>query len=1126
MEKFQPVDTIFREMIQIILNNPRVLNIVQHIKNVDSDCPYQGNSLRELITDGLSTMNKISSELIYHLDAPRRAFPRLCFLSDGEVIKLLSLHPTPIALLPVVRKCFHGVRWLEVESKTDKPTEQNAMSSGMDLSESQIWVNGIYGTLGEYVPFLSPLEPSLYPLAWFGTLEQKLKQAMVQQMMKCATAHQMSMLTVPDGECPRNISETLLISSPQRRISGAFAGNEGPTVMNDLSTIATLSDMLSRFPLQCLLVSEEARWCTDVQNTFRNTSRVNWECIKARYALKLQIFCREIQDGILDSCERTHKSRHKMTSLRALVLLNMKHSSQLSQLMQVKGDYEPSFVWQRLMKYHLDLHANQISKESALGIQESNYDATKACFVEVLGNKLPYGYEYVGPEKWMMVSTPSTDRAVLGILLAVTNYRCGFLSGPCMSGKRKTVVHIGHALGQQVVTLKCHTSTHPSVVQQMLLGALQTGSWLVLESVDSLTQGSLSALGQQLSDIRESFSSLLFKAQSNEDTEPWSKDRVKETVGEMLSKPDVMEGPMVFTGKRILARFSYGCVAISSNNYSVQLPENLRIATRPISLAVPDYTIIVEVLFTSQGFTDATSISRRLMSLFNIAKDSHCLPDIVSDYQTSWLALIKSIIAASSSNLHKSKIEELRKDSVRTEDVKGVLKPMDELEGIVKSQTSRFNKSAALLNSLAEEQALVKGIISVLIPAISDPQKSCQFCKILEELFPTAQTLQVLQQFSEEREQLNLKIALTEELQKTGLHADSGVISGAMSLYQSLKLSQAVLMVGPAGSGKTTCYQTLAGALRKLASSIVEVDEDKINEGETTTSEHQVSPSTGWYSVYTVVLFPNALLHEEIFGTCSEEERTWQDGAFTKVLRDSERHDLSANPFFKLGKRRAMVRKMKWLVLDGDPLATPGWLDKLSTLGKSQPFLSLSSGEKVWPSREEMRVLAEVTDISGASPSAVTQCCLIYFSGKELWKSVWKMEIDVLYREHTLEHRTLNMWKSMATDLFARTLTFIKQNALTSVMMSDESSARKSGHGVTDGLREVMSFIRILHALLDQSRRGYGMRSSPKDTEKQGNLILHFYFMCVFFSMKRKCNTVVFLYLFYLLMALHLVQMP
>ncbi|XP_062409103.1 dynein heavy chain domain-containing protein 1-like [Sardina pilchardus] len=442
LEKFQPVDKIFRKMIQIILNDPQVLNIVQHNKNTQSAHSFQGNSLRELITDGLSTMDKISCELTYRLDAPRRAFPRLFFLSDAEVIKLLSLHPTPMTLLPVVRKCFQGVRWLEVDSKVDIPTGQKVVnpSNGIDL------------------------------------------------------------------------------------ISTDFARSKEQAEMNDSSTVASLTDLLSQFPLQCLLVSEEARWCSDVQKTFQSTSRVKWERVKSS-----------------------------------------------------------------LMKYHF-----QNDKEPLLGTQESLCNAERSCYVEILGDKLTYGYEYVGPENWMIVSSPSTDRAVLGILLALTNYRCGFVSGPCMSGKRKTVVNLGQALGQHVVTLKCHTNTHPSVVGQMLLGALKTGSWLVLQSVDSLTQGALSALGQQLSDIHQSFLSVLGHSQSNKDTGHWSNDRFEDTVGYRLSKPDMVEGRMVFTGKSISAKLSYGCVAISSNSYSVEMPENLRFATRPISLTVPDYVIIME----------------------------------------------------------------------------------------------------------------------------------------------------------------------------------------------------------------------------------------------------------------------------------------------------------------------------------------------------------------------------------------------------------------------------------------------------------------------------------------------------------------------------------------------------
>lgn len=1082
------MDKTFREIIQAILSDPCVLNIVQPEKLITAAPQFEGKSLRSLIIDGLSTMDMISTELTYQMNTPRKAFPRLCFLSDGEVIKLLSVHPTPMSLLPVVRKCFRGVRWLKLECKRDQTSKQNPanIGTGLELSDnhSLIWVNGIYGTLREYVPLLSPLEPDYNPLAWLDLLEQELHQAMVYQMKACAAAHQMSVLTEQDGDSNKQNIGTLTYGQYEHRMSEGFGGNEECSVVSAVANLVTLSELISQFPLQCLLVSEEAAWCSEVQRCFQKTQRVKWERIKARLALKLQLFCRTIQDGLMESGEKSYKSRHMMASLRALVLLNMKHSRQLSQLMEVKMDFESSFTWQRLMKYHLNIDDCQSRSKPQLGSEERDVSIPSSCYVEVLGKQLAYGYEYVGPENWIMVSTPSTDQAVLGILLALTNFRCGFITGPSMAGKIKIVSGLGQALGQQVVILKCYTDTHPSVIRQMLMGALITGSWLVLESVDSMTQGALSTLGQHLTDIHQSFLTLADKIQSSQCRR--TKDKAEGNVDEILRTPDIMEGEMVFTGKPIMARFSYGCTLISSTGYSAKLPDNLRIATRPISLAVPDYNIITEVLFTSQGFMDAVSISRKLVSLLSIAKDSLCLPDAVSGSKTSWVALIKNIIAAASAFLHKSKEQGYRRESIAPEDVPSTTNPSEELEGVVKGhQMSRFNKSAAFMNAIQEEQAVVKGIMSVLIPAISDPKKSSQFRRIFEELFPVVRSLQHFTQLNEDKEQFSLKVALTEELQKTGLYADSGVISSALALYQTLKFSQAVLMLGPTGSGKTTCHQALAVALHNLASKTVDIDEENSTEDETNDTDPEESATNYWYTVNSVILFPNALSDEDILGVSSEHQHTWQDGSFTKVLRDSQRHDLSANPFSKKSKRRSLMRKMKWLVLDGDPLATPGWFDKLTTLGKSQPFLSLSSGEKVWPHREEMRVLAEVTDMSGAAPSAVTQCSLVYFSGKDLWRSVWKAELDILYREHTLEHRTLKMWKCMASDLFSKTLTYMKQNTLTSVMLADNCASRKAVHGSADGLQEIMSFIRILHALIEHIRHGY---ASSKEAEKDGNL--------------------------------------
>ncbi|XP_073667956.1 dynein heavy chain domain-containing protein 1 [Paramisgurnus dabryanus] len=1022
IEMFHPLDEMFREIIRITVNDPHVLSFVHLKLMTEASLGLQEQSLYTVLMNGLRAMEEISSQLFFVLESARIQFPRLYFLSDKEVMKLLSLPlPTPSSLLPLVQKCFKGVSWLDVHCERDAHHEHDLT----DLSSEIMCVCGIYGDFREHVPFLCPLEPNLNTVAWLCLFEEKLHATMKQTILKCIDVQQC--LGLEEHE-----------DSPALTEKNKRNSSEG------IYESCSLLQLISLYPLQCLLVAKEVLWCTMVQKSFQSQTAAMLAAIKSRNTAKLHYLCQQLKVHSANSNEESLASKHVIKALRAFVMLTRKHFQQTDGLVKVKADLDSSFEWHKLMKYYLSPSAYVAQCE------EGSACINQSVYVDILCTQFPYGYEYIGPENWMMVTTPSTEKAYMGIILALSSYKCAFISGPHMSGKKHIAVQLGYALGRQVVSMKCYPTMGSSIVSQMLLGALQTGAWLVLDSVDSMKQGTLSELGQHLADINQHLSEVQLAQQ-----EGYSNT--------------MNEAECHIAGKNILAKLSYGCITIASNGCSTEIPENLRVAIRPVSLIEPHYKMIAEVILISLGFSKADNISHRLVSLFSLAKDSQCLPDFLSGHQTSWLGLLKNVLAASATHLHH--------DCQLRETYKNII--FDNYSLNFKSMSN------ATVNEELEEHASIRGVLSVMQYTFSDPKRLLQFNTIFEEIFPKAKCFTGLQKLrTDEKEQSILGNAVKDEFQQRGFYTDAQMLHNVLILYQALKLSNVVLLVGPAGSGKTTLYQVLANALQKLSRAVEVESHDP--EDFTDIKHHSSMPC--WTSVSTEVLFPHTLSHKEFFGGFCEENNTWFDGAFCKALRHLEQPLVI--PPFKSKKKKVQNQSIKWIVLDGDPLGKFAWLDSLSTLcNLDNPYLRLSSGEKIEPSSGKLKILSEITDIGDSNPSVLTQCKLVYVSGENLWKTVWESEMDVLSIKHNVDQVTLKMWRHLAKNLFTDTVMFLKNKRHSLVMARVENEGNPSSW-IADGLQEVMSFFRILNALLEHFGKGGGLGCPSRETETTDNAVI------------------------------------
>lgn len=362
-------------------------------------------------------------------------------------------------------------------------------------------------------------------------------------------------------------------------------------------------------------------------------------------------------------------------------------------------------------------------------------DETETIEAKMASATLPYFYEYLGAGG-VLVITPLTDRCYLCLMGALQMNLGGAPAGPAGTGKTETTKDLAKALAIQCVVFNCSEGLDYKMMGRFFSGLAQSGAWCCFDEFNRIDIEVLSVIAQQLITIRNAKAMNLAR--------------------------------FMFEGRDIKLVLSCAAFITMNPGYAgrTELPDNLKALFRPISMMVPDYGLIAEVILYSEGFTESKILARKMVQMYKLCSEQLSQ----QDHYDFGMRAVKSVLVMAGA------LKRATPD--QSEDITLICALRD-------SNLPKF---------LADDAVLFKGILGDLFPGVELP----------------------VQDYGD------LEKAVISSMEHKNLQPIPALVTKTIQLYETMVVRWGVMLVGPTGGGKTSVLHSLANALTQLSQNKVE----------------------------------------------------------------------------------------------------------------------------------------------------------------------------------------------------------------------------------------------------------------------------------------------------------------
>ncbi|XP_049813740.1 dynein axonemal heavy chain 6 [Schistocerca nitens] len=456
-------------------------------------------------------------------------------------------------------------------------------------------------------------------------------------------------------------------------------------------------------PAQVILTVSLIIWCENVHLVFMPDKNIK----QALASFEKKCF----QDlNSLAAMVRGDLSKLNRMIICSLITIDVHARDIITSLVKLNVQNSSHFEWLKQLRYYWEEDIdNCVARMSS------------ACYV--------YGYEYLGASPRLVI-TPLTDKCYLCLMGALQLDLGGAPAGPAGTGKTETTKDLAKSLAIQCVVFNCSEGLDYKMMGRFFSGLAQSGAWCCFDEFNRIDIEVLSVIAQQLITIRNAKAAKLAR--------------------------------FVFEGREI--KLIQTCAAFITMNpgYAgrTELPDNLKALFRPISMMVPDYALIAEVILYSEGFESSKNLANKMVQMYKLCSEQLSQ----QDHYDFGMRAVKSVLVMAGSLK--------RENPDKSEDVVLI----------------RALRDSNLPKFLTDDATLFQGILGDLFPGVEIPEQDYGV----------------------------LQAAIITVMEENDLQPESCMIAKVIQFHETMIVRHGVMLVGPTGGGKTTVINVLKDTLTRL----------------------------------------------------------------------------------------------------------------------------------------------------------------------------------------------------------------------------------------------------------------------------------------------------------------------